>query len=243
MRERPDAFGHLVWDFFSGVDNTEIIERDDGLIQATAGPALYFSTPDEWPDIFREALGQARGRILDIGCGAGRHTLAMHSKGYDVVGIDVSPLALEVCRKRGAADVRCLPVTGVNSRLGQFDTILMLGNNFGLLANPRRARWLLRRFYRMSSPEGLIIAENRDPFQTDDPIHLAYHERNRQRGRMAGQVRIRVRYKNLKDPWFDYLFVSQQEMMNILEGTGWRVKQFIDCEDPQYLVIIEKESV
>lgn len=242
MKNRPDAFGQLVWDFYQGKENTEIIERDDGLIETTAGPAIYFSTPDNWPQAIHKALDYASGRLLDIGCGVGRHTLAMQNKGLEVVGIDRSPLAVEVCRLRGAKDVRCLSITQVSSLMGRFDAILMMGNNFGLVSNPRRAKWLLRRFYHLTFPDGLIIAECRDPYDTSDPAHLAYHERNKKRGRMAGQVRIRVRYRILKDPWFDYLFVSRQEMSEILLGTGWRVRRFIDNEGPQYIAIIRKES-
>jgi ATP-dependent phosphoenolpyruvate carboxykinase len=119
----------------------------------------------------------------------------------------------------------------------------MLGNNFGLLGNPRRARWLLRRFKGMTTPQALIIAESNDIYQTDDPEHLAYHQLNRDRGRMAGQIRLRVRTGKYASPWFDYLMVSQEEMQEILEGTGWEVERFIPQEGkPTYVAIIRKTS-
>lgn len=57
---------------------------------------------------------------------------------------------------------------------------------------------------------------------------------------MSGQLRLRVRYKKYATPWFDYLLVSKDEMQNVLDGTGWQVKSFLDSDDPMYVAIIEK---
>ncbi|NQT82293.1 class I SAM-dependent methyltransferase, partial [bacterium] len=74
----------------------------------------------------------ARGKVLDIGCGAGRNSLYLQQKGLDVLGIDLSPLAIMVCQLRGFKKARVMSITEVDSRLGTFDTIVMYGNNFGL---------------------------------------------------------------------------------------------------------------
>ena len=60
------------------------------------------------------------------------------------------------------------------------------------------------------------------------------------RGRMSGQYRHRERYRNLKGPWFDWLFVSRDEMQDIVAGTGWEVTKFIEPKGAQYVAIIEK---
>ena len=89
----------------------------------------------------------------------------------------------------------------------------------------------------------MIIAETRDPYKTDNPAHLRYHERNRRRGRMGGQIRMRHRFRQYVGKWFDYLFVSKEEMKEILEGTGWTAEIFIEPEEPedsQYIAIIKK---
>ena len=72
--------------------------------------------------------------------------------------------------------------------------------------------------------------------------HLRYHRRNRARGRMAGQVRIRARYENAATPWFDYLFVSADEMRAILKNTGWRIRRILKTGGPTYYAIIGKEA-
>jgi SAM-dependent methyltransferase len=242
MHAFKDAFGHMLYDFMQGESVEDIIERDDGFITVSLGPDIYFSDFEDWRPAEQQAVNYASGRVLDIGCGTARHALYLQNRGFDVLGIDTSPMALFVSQRRGLKNARLHSITQVSSKLGEFDTILMLGNNFGLMANFSRARWLLRRFYSMTPSTGRIIAASSDPYATDDVDHLAYHARNKQRGRMAGQVRIRFRYRRYKDTWFDYLFVSKKEMDNIIEGTGWQVVEFLDSEGPRYIAIIEKQQ-
>jgi hypothetical protein len=160
----------------------------------------------------------------------------------DLVGIDNSPLAVKTCKKRGLKSVRLLSVNQINAKLGIFDTILMMGGNFGLFGSFVGARRLLKKFAKITSSRGIIIADTLDIYKTDNPDHLSYHEFNRQRGRMGGQVRFRVRYKKYATPWFDYLMVSKDEMENILDGTDWKVTKYIDSEGPAYIAIINKKK-
>lgn len=236
-----DTYGQELWAYWQGDRSVvEIIERDDGLIGVSAGPATYFAPYEEWSELDKAAIALARGRALDIGCGAGRHALYLQEQGLDVTGIDNSPLAVEICRRRGLRQVYLMSITALPGGLGPFDTVLMLGNNFGLFGSAKRLRRLLRRFNEMIAPGGRIVATTLDPHQTDNPDHLAIHARNRARGRLPGQVRIRVRYGVNKGRWFDYLFVSREEMEQLLDGTGWRVARFIDSDGPSYAAVIER---
>jgi hypothetical protein len=116
----------------------------------------------------------------------------------------------------------------------------MMGNNFGLVGTPKRARWFLRRLKGMTGREARIIAVTRDVGYTDDPEHLAYHARNREQGKPPGQVRIRVRYKRYVTPWFDLLMVSKDELLQITNGTGWELRETIDDERGLYVAVLEK---
>jgi SAM-dependent methyltransferase len=237
LRDHQDAYGHALYDCHLGKSAYEIDERDDGYV-GVCDVQEYFAAYGAWPERQREALRDARGRVLDVGCGAGRHALYLQQEGFEVLGIDTSPLAIEVCRLRGLREARVASVTQVSRKLGRFDTIVMLGNNFGLLADPRRGRWLLQRFRTVTGAGARIIAETVDPYRTEEAGHLAYHELNRKRGRMAGQIRLRVRYKTYATPWFDYLFVSQDEMRGLLGDTGWRVERFVDADPGGYIAVI-----
>jgi SAM-dependent methyltransferase len=211
----------------------EIIERDDGFINAsTIG---YFAPVAQWPAVERGALRWARGRVLDAGVGAGRTALELQRRGRSVVGIDVSPGAVEVARGRGVRDVRLLAFEEVDESVGHFDTIVMFGNNFGLFGSPSKAKRLLRRLRPLANR---IVAGSNDPYATADSAHLAYQERNRKRGRMAGQLRLRVRYRDLIGPWFDYLIVSPDEMATILEGTQWRIRRLLEQSGSGYYVAV-----
>jgi SAM-dependent methyltransferase len=242
LSDREDAFGHGLFDYLHGKGGAEIVERDDGLFDVSGGPSCYFLEYDNWPDHQKRAIVYAKGRALDIGCGAGRHLLYLQSKGLKVVGVDNSPLALEVCRARGLTQLHLLSITQITSSLGVFDTILMMGNNFGLFANRRRTKWLLRRFHRITSADARILAETTDPYATTLQEHLEYHELNRQRDRIGCQIRIRVRYRKYATPWFDYLMVSKDEMKELLEDTGWRLAETVDGVNGRYIGIMGKDS-
>lgn len=242
MNENQDAYGQAMHDYFKGRGAVEIAERDDGCIGLSGDPDQYFTEYPDWPLHKQQAIRMARGKVLDIGCGAGRVALHLQQQGLDAMGIDISPLAIKVCKERGLKKAKVMSITQLNTRMGPFDTLLMYGNNFGLFGNAARAKWLLRRFHRMTTPTGRIIAETLDPYQTDDPDHLAYHQRNKARGRMGGQIRLRIRYQRYKTPWFDYLFVSRDEMQQLLNGTGWKIERLIDSEGPTYIAIIAKDK-
>jgi SAM-dependent methyltransferase len=230
-----------MYDFYNGSQAYEVVEREDGFMGLSPGPRYYFAPYKDWPAHQKRALRLARGRVLDVGCGAGRVALHLQAGGLDVTGIDVSPLAVKVCRLRGVKKARVMSITRVGPKLGQFDTVVMMGNNFGLFGSLKRARWLLRRFRRTTSEQARMIAETTDPYQTDRRCHLAYHRLNRRRGRMAGQLRLRVRYESYATPWFDYLLVSRDEMRRILDGTGWVLKRTIDADGAPYVALIEKQ--
>ncbi len=241
IKPDEDALGRAFLDCHQGdLGTTVLIDRDDGLSEEYQ-PAICFTSFDEWAPHQQKALEHAKGRVLDVGCGVGRHSLYLQGKGCDVPGIDASPLAVEVCKLRGLRDVLKLNITQISSKLGSFDSVILLGNNFGIFGSFSRARWLLKRLHGMTSPDAKIVAESLDPYTTSNPVHLAYHERNRRRGRCGGQIRMRVRYGECKTRWFDWLLVSRDEMNELLQSTGWRVSEFVESDGPTYIAVLAKE--
>jgi SAM-dependent methyltransferase len=232
-----DAFGQLLWDHLHRGCKYQILERSDGLIDVVPVD-VYFSTHEAWAEAERKAITFARRTVLDIGCGAGRHSLYLQDLGLDVLGIDRSPLAIEVCRERGLLQARALPVSRIGELRGQrFDTFLMLGHNLGLLESQRKGKRLLQRLATLSNDGSHIIGATSDPYDTQDPSHLAYHQWNRERGRKGGQIRLRERHRNLKGPWFDYLFLSQSELQEMVRDSGWRVERLIE-DGPGYAAVL-----
>lgn len=242
MGPGKDAYGQQILAYFNGEKVPEIVERDDGYISASfSSNGLYFAGFRDWPEIEREAIRFATGKVLDIGCGAGRVELYLQRKKYDVTGIDTSPLAIKVCRMRGVKKARVMSIRGVSAfRAKEFDTIVMFGHNFGLFGDYRTAKRLLRQLYRITSGDAVILATGRDPYKEDNPIHAGYDRSNLKKGRMYGQLRMRVRFGKLAGEWLDYLYVSKSEMKNILEGTGWKIERFIP-DYPHYAVVMAKD--
>jgi SAM-dependent methyltransferase len=233
------VWGAILDDVLAGRRAMEIVERDDGYMLAF--DADYLVAPfSQWDDaVERRAMRFVRGRVLDVGCGAGRVCLHLQQRGLEVVGIDTSPGAIECCRRRGVQDARVLGLEAVGDGLAAFDTVVFLGQNFGMLGSHTRARRLLRRLAASTTERGRIVAETFDPHALDDPVHRRYRERNVRRGRMPGQLRVRIRHRELATPWFDWLQVSEAELSELLEGTGWLLSRTLG-EGPSYVAVLDR---
>jgi SAM-dependent methyltransferase len=248
MDKNKDAFGHMLeayvtpngeWDPW---DPWEILEREDGLKIYRYDISAYFNRFKYWPEIEKQAIQHARGKVLDIGAGPGRVSLYLQESGYDVTSIDNSPLAIKVCKSRGVRQAEIIPVDEIGGfRFSTFDTVVMYGNNFGLFGSRDKAKDLLRTLYKITNPDALILAGSEDISNFSDLNYVSYSDFNRKRGRLPGQYRIRVIYKQYTGDWFDFMFASHDEMKDILKGTGWKVKIFLDSGDTDYIAVIEKE--
>lgn len=245
MKKSADAYGQqLLAQYEHKTPTAEIIERDDDYIDTGSDAGLYFSEYADWTEAEKRAVAFARGRVLDIGCGAGRHALHLQAQGFDVTGIDNSPGAIKVCKLRGLKRTFVRSIEDVDKfKPNSFDTIQMLGNNFGLFGSFENARQTLKKFARITAPDAQIIAGTRNPYLTTESAHLEYHRLNKRRGRMSGQLGMRVRFGKTVGEWFDYLFVSPTEMEEILKETNWQIKEFIEPEAASYFAIIGKKPL
>jgi len=240
---KRDAFGRALLDWVGGGTEAEIFQRDDGFFETGAGPEVYLAPYREWHGVERQAMRFVRGRVLDIGCGAGRVALHLQERGLDVTGIDHSRSALRACRLRGLRKAELRTVDAVTGLVRRFDTLVLFGNNFGLFGWPTHARRLLSAWAREAGPRTRILAESMSPYHRPPAAHRAYHRRNRERGRMPGQVRLRVRYRETASPWFDWLFVSPTEMRRVVAGTGWEITRLLGPDDEHGLFVAVVEKV
>jgi SAM-dependent methyltransferase len=234
-----DVWGAILADVLAGRRAMEIVERDDGFMMAF--DASYFVAPfRRWDDpVERRAMRFVRGRVLDVGCGGGRVCLHLQERGLEVVGIDSSPGAIDCCRRRGVRDARVLRLEAVDGSLGLFDTFVLLGQNLGMLGSRHRARRLLRRLAATSTDRGRIVGETFDPHAVDEAVHRRYRERNVRNGRMPGQLRGRIRYRELATPWLDWLQLSPAELSELADGTGWRLTRTLG-DGPSYVAILDR---
>jgi SAM-dependent methyltransferase len=239
MGEDGDVFGKVFMALYREEPSVHTTERDDGYINTMDG-AMYISTYDQWPEYEREALQEIKGRVLDIGLGAGRHALWVQEQGHEVVGIDISPLAVEVSKLRGVKECYVMDMRKLEFPDGHFDTVLMLGANIGVGGDVPITQKILKDIHRITKPDGIVIGSTRDPVKTDNPEHLAYHQMNRERGKPPGLVTIRLGFQGEYSAWFDFLMLGLEDLKNALKPTNWRVRKTCESAGSDYIAILEK---
>lgn len=240
--ETGDAFGAMLLDHLEGRPAHEIVERDDGYVR----PA-----------------GRRPGTSLPSGAGRGWSAAASGSRAAALSTSAAAPAGWRsACRtrRRGRGDRRLpgrgrgVPPPGRPRRAGlgarrrrraarRLRHGRPLRQQLRLLESRRTALRTLRRLHSATSARGRILAESLDWSKTEDPAHRAYHERNRRRGRLPGQNRIRIRHGLLATPWFDYLLVTPAEMAELATASGWKLARALDEPDPAfalYLGVLEK---
>jgi SAM-dependent methyltransferase len=212
-----DAFGAALLD-----RQPAIIERDDGLVDIDRSD--YESPPDRWGPLDRWVLSQCRGRTLDVGAGAGRTTLVLQDREAGCVALDVSAGAIERCRRRGVRETFHGTIADLAAtEHGGFDAVALFGNNVGLLGGPDVAGDVLGVLGSLLRPGGVVLGTMLDPYATEDPVHLRYHDENRAGGRLGGEVTFRVRYRDLATEWIEWWWASPVELSTVVEACGWRV--------------------
>lgn len=234
-----DAFGASLIDALNGVGGDHVVERDDGFVDPASAEDVYFAGPEDWPAYDVTALDLVSGRVLDVGAGAGRHSLVLQQRGHDVVALDVSPGAIEVCRERGVHQVFLGPTSALaDEDLAPFDAALLMGNGLELLGSPQAATGFLDTLRRLLTPGGIVVGTCIDPYLAEDEAHLRYQEQNRRAGRMSGQVTLRYRYKHLSTDWPENLLASARELRGLAAAAGWIVEDATE-PGPGYLAVLK----
>ena len=233
-----DLFGQLLMDFLDSKVHRSQIERDDGYIDEH-DISQYFGTYFRFSDAEKKGLRHAKGRVLDLGVGAGRHSLYLQEKGFDVVGIDISEKALEVCRRRGVVKLRKMSACDLRFEKSSFDTAIAFCNNFGLCGTMKGVQGMLVRLHRIISDDGVFLAESVHPTDTKKREHIRYHKRNIAKGLPPGQVKIRFRCWTKVGGWFNLLMVTPDEMRGLCSRTGWRIAKTYKGA-PMYVYVLKK---
>jgi len=219
----------------------EIVERDDGVF-FTGGGSYYLDPFPKWGSAERRAFRFVRGRVLDLGSGGGRVLIHLQNRGFDAVGIERSPLIARISRRRGARNVKVMRTEEIDPKIGTFDTVVMYGNNFGMLGTVPKTRRLLRKLLSVTTERARVLAGNSNPYPARTKTQRAYHARNRERGKLPGTLRIRLRYAQHVTPWFEWLFLSPRELEDVVAGTGWHVARVVREKGSSYVAVLEKDS-
>jgi SAM-dependent methyltransferase len=219
-----DTFGKAMLAAIEGRDASYIIERDDGFIRHTSG-YNYIKPYEEWPEAEQKALMNIEGPLLDVGCGLARVGDYVQQKGIDYYGVDLSPLAVELCHRRGFENVYMMSADSIKLDRSDFKTVVLFGNNFGLMGTPEGVIKMLKGFHNITSEDAVVLAGSRDPADTDNEMHLAYHAKNKAEGKPIGQVKLRNRFQDEVDDWWYLLMCGKELMSELAEKVGWYLEK------------------
>jgi SAM-dependent methyltransferase len=217
--EAMEPYGQSLLDFFNGdISAKFVVHRDDGLTSDLPA-SVFFRKPSDFSPLEQMAMKLCRGYVLDVGAGAGCHSLALQDQGIRVLAIDVSPDAIEIMSKRGVKE--CQHVDVFEFHGGPFDTLLMMLHGIGMVEDLSGLDRFLYHAHKLLKPDGQIVCDSLDVRCTDDPGHLVYQEANRRAGRYFGQVRMRFDYKGQAGPSFGWLHVDPETLVDHAERIGW----------------------
>lgn len=240
-----DAFGCALKDnYLSQKSVSYIIERDDGYIECRPAD-IYFSKEEEWPVMEKTVLNYSQHKILDVGCGAGRHSLYLQEKGHDITGIDISEGAIFVCKKRGVNKVIKTSILNLKQEIAleeKFQSVLLLGNNFGIGGSILGTKSVLKLIDDITTPDANIITSFRCPEGTKNKIHIEYHNRNIELFKAIGQLLIRIRYLKYKSAWFELYCPTSPEFNDIIKNSNWIVEKELIDKSLHYVVLKKRKK-
>lgn len=227
-----DIFGKALLDFQSG-NYAEDIVTHSSLEEKDTIPVPYlFRDHENMPLLEQEALKHCYGKVMDIGCGAGSHSLYLQKNGFDVTAIDTSAGAIEVCRQRGLKKVIQADIMNYSDE--KFDTLLMLMNGIGIVGNLRGLDAFLGHAKKLLKPNGSILCDSSDiiyMFETEDgdydlPENKEYY----------GEVEFTMEYKEEKSNAFEWLYLDFDTLAVVAKKNGYVCEMLLDGKHYDYLV-------
>jgi len=242
--EKSDVFGEALYGYLNGDSSTySIIWRNNTHID-DIDTSVFFNSYLGWEDYEKNILlKNIKGKVLDIGAGAGRHALFLQKKGFDVQAIDNSPGAVQIMKIRGVknvqlADMRDLPFPG-----NSFNSVLIMFSDLGIAGSIKDTKQLLKNLYKMTTEKGRIILALRDPFSLRQSQYFIPHNHKRKGAKIVDKLRIRIKYNSSIGDWFYLLMASPKELKGLIKKTGWTVSQIEKGKDGFYGAVLEKEEI
>jgi cyclopropane fatty-acyl-phospholipid synthase-like methyltransferase len=227
-----DVFGKALLDYQNGNYSVDIVTStsisEDDILPI---PHL-FRNFDNMPRIEQKALELANGTILDIGCGAGNHSLYLQDKGFIVKGIDISEGAISVCKERGLKNVEVLNFINESET---YDTILLLMNGSGVFQTLAQTPYFLNHLKNLLNINGQILIDSSDikyMYETDDgglwlDLNSAYY----------GELDYTVKYKDEEES-FPWMYLDFANLKLCCEKVGLKCELILEGEHHDFLAKI-----
>jgi len=227
-----DLFGTAILDYQTN-NSPEAIITETTISDADAMEVSYlFRSFNEMPKLEQKALQLAKGKILDVGCGAGSHSLYLQEKGLEVTAIDISENAIKACRLRGLTTTRVENVLDLEEK-EKFDTIILLMNGTGIFGTLDQTSNYLQKLKRLLSPNGQILIDS------SDIIYMFDEEEDSSKWIPAdgyyGELIFTISYKNQKEVPIPWLYLDYTTLQNAAQANGLECEIIVKGEHFDYL--------
>lgn len=227
-----DIFGRASLDYFHDNYTEDIVTWTNITSEDVMRVPYLFRSYRKMPKVERKAMDMAEGRILDVGCCAGAHSVYLQKNGFEVTSIDISEGAIEVCKLRGLKDARNIDLLKLKS--GKFDTILLLMNGTGIFRSLKEMPKYLLHLKTLLNPGGQILVDSTDlryMYDDDDLIirmGFPYY----------GEVEFGMRYKELESKPFVWLYLDENTFERYCNSAGLDFKLITRGNNHDYLARI-----
>jgi len=239
-----DIFGKILKAYLNGESLEYTIRRNDGGIIDVFNTGIYFTNYSDWEDYEKEIISKyVRGKVLDVGAGAGRHSIFLQDRGYDVHAIDISPSAIQLMKIRGIKNTYLMDLRKLDFPENYFNSVLIMFADLGLAGSIKDTKELLKSLYKITTPEGRIITTLRDPYNVSESKYFVHHAHPRKGAKLVDKIRARIEYNGDKGDWFYLLMASPQELRRLITRTGWDISNIIKGRDGFYGAVLKKSPL
>jgi cyclopropane fatty-acyl-phospholipid synthase-like methyltransferase len=231
-----ELHGQALLDYINGDEGAHyILRRDDGI----AYPPIYakqFFYPEGLPELDRIAVQHCVGKALDLGAGAGSHSLAIQERGLGVTSVDISARAVEVMSRRGCKNARVGDI--FDSYSEPFDTVFVI-LNIGIVRNLDGLAKFLKHLDTLMSDNGRLITDSIDPRNSEDESYRKYTQAKIAEGRYLGERTLRIEYKNQIGDWFEWMHIDPETLGQYVHKAGYSMER-LGNDGKRYLVSITR---
>jgi SAM-dependent methyltransferase len=236
LKKEQDPMGQAIYNYFHHNDETSV-KVDTSITEGEELSVSYlFRNHELMPLLEKKALKLCRGKVLDVGAGAGSHSLHLQQSGIDVTALDISELSCDVMEARGIDKVVCNDIW--NFKPQDFDTVLFMMNGIGLVKNLEGLKLFLQHIRQFVSPGGQMILDSSD---------LKYMYEDEQGGTWVnlasdyyGNLEYSLSYKDCVADTFPWLFVDLERLEIAAKSSGWQVELIYRDDHFHYLARLTK---
>ncbi|RYY28576.1 MAG: class I SAM-dependent methyltransferase [Sphingobacteriaceae bacterium] len=207
-----DIYGQALQDFFAGETAHQLWINNNYGEPEEMPVDVFFRGEAEMPEAELLALSLCRGSILDIGAGAGSHTLVLQQRGFEVTALEISPGATQIMQKRGVKTVVQQNIFQYKTQ--KFDTLLLLMNGIGLTQDLAGLNRFLQHAKTLLLPGGQLIFDSSD-------IAYLYEDLPQPKNKYYGEISYQYQYKNQLGDWFNWLYIDQKTLLKTALANGW----------------------